>query len=84
MNIDETIEEILNDRISCPRYTNCITGRAMSSEKCGDTCCIYGCSVYNEHSALYRIRSVNGNQKNADIMNLLRKAVKYQSKKANI
>jgi hypothetical protein len=63
-NIDETIRNELQVLTPCPVWSEgCVTGRAISRERCGDSCSIYGCHIATEHSAHHRIYtqlSVNG------------------------
>lgn len=64
MNIEESVRVALRSLIPCPKYKDCVTGRNMSKDRCSDTCSIYGCSVAQEHSALYQIlqkADINGN-----------------------
>ena len=66
INVEEVVQKELQQLRACPKYENCVTGRAMSPTKCGDNCSIYGCSLSEEHSARYRIFTqlhVNGNLK---------------------
>ncbi|VVB78046.1 Uncharacterised protein [uncultured archaeon] len=88
----ERIEEAVRRELQlidiCPQYENCITGKAMSEERCSINCRIYGCSVSGEHSVLQRVYSelnVNGDMRQRrQVIQVIRDEVtdgKYQFRK---